>query len=140
MVKIALVGAGGIANRHAEAINAIDDANIVAVVDVIKEKAVRMAGICNATAYENMEECLFEVDMVYILTPPSFHRELAIKAIDAGKPTVVEKPIAIELADAEAMVAAAREADVKLMMFSFPQLLMGFLKLYFRYLGFPDQR
>ena len=41
MVKIALVGAGGIANRHAEAISKIDDASIVAVVDTVKEKAVR---------------------------------------------------------------------------------------------------
>ena len=38
MVRIAIVGAWGIANRHTEAIKAIDDAGIVAVVDVIKEK------------------------------------------------------------------------------------------------------
>ena len=39
MVRIAIVGAGGIANQHVEAIKAINDASIVAVVDVIKEKA-----------------------------------------------------------------------------------------------------
>ncbi len=129
MVKIALVGAGGIANRHVEAISAIDDASIVAVVDIIREKAVHLAGLCNATAYENMEECLSGVDMVYVLTPPSFHRELAIKAIEAGKPTVVEKPIAIELADAEAMVAAAREANVKLMIAFNMRFRKGFMRL-----------
>ncbi|MFC1716084.1 Gfo/Idh/MocA family protein [Candidatus Poribacteria bacterium] len=129
MVKIAIVGAGGIADRHMEAISTIDEANIVAVVDVIKEKAVHLAGLCNATAYENMEECLPEVDMVYVLTPPSFHRELAIKAIEAGKPTVVEKPIAIELADAEAMVAVAREANVKLMIAFNMRFRKGFMRL-----------
>ena len=129
MVKIAIVGAGGIANRHVEAIKPIDDASIVAVVDVIKEKAVHLASLCDATAYESMEECLPEVDMVYILTPPSFHRELAVKAIEAGKHTVVEKPIAIELADAEAMVEAAGKANVKLMTAFNMRFRKGFVRL-----------
>jgi predicted dehydrogenase len=93
MVRIALVGAGGIANRHVEAISGIDDARIVAVTDIVKEKAAHLANLCDATAYGSMEECLSEVDMVYILTPPSSHRELAIKAMEAGKHTTALKII-----------------------------------------------
>lgn len=129
MAKIAIVGAGGIANRHTEAISAIDDASIVAVVDVIKEKAVNLASLCDATAYDSMEDCLSEVDIVYVLTPPSFHRELAIKAMEAGKHVVVEKPIAVELSDAEAMVEAARKAGVKLMVAFNMRFRKGFIHL-----------
>ncbi|MBC8231518.1 Gfo/Idh/MocA family oxidoreductase [bacterium] len=129
MVKIAIVGAGGIANQHVEAIKGINDANIVAVVDVIKEKADHLADLCDATAYENMDECLPQADMVYILTPPSFHKELAIKAIGSGKHVVVEKPIAINIEDAEAMVEAARKAEVKLMTAFNMRFRKGFIRL-----------
>jgi len=129
MVKIAIVGAGGIANRHTEAIGAIDDAGIVAVVDVIKEKAVNLASLCGAAAYDSMEDCLPEVNMVYVLTPPSFHRELAVKAMEAGKHVVVEKPIAVELSDAEAMIEAAGKAGVKLMVAFNMRFRKGFIRL-----------
>lgn len=129
MVKIALVGAGGIAKRHAEAIGAIDGANIVAVVDVIRDKAVNLAASCGATAYEKMEDCLPEVDVVYVLTPPSLHRELVVRAVEAGKHVMVEKPIAIEIADAEAMVDAARKAGVKLATAFNMRFRKGFVRL-----------
>ena len=129
MVRIAIVGAGGIANQHVEAIKAINDASIVAVVDVIKEKADHLATSCDATVYENMEECLPKVDVAYILTPPSFHKELAIKAVEAGKHVVVEKPIAIDIEDAESMVEAARKADVKIMIAFNMRFRKGFMRL-----------
>ncbi len=57
MVRIALVGAGGIANRHVEAISGIDGANIVAVVDPIKEKAAHLGSSaktpCPVGTHEN---------------------------------------------------------------------------------------
>lgn len=129
MIKIGIVGAGGIANRHVEAIKAIDEVSIVAVVDVIKEKAERLANLCDADVYENIEDFSEEVDMVYILTPPSFHKELTIKAIEADKHVVVEKPIAIKIEDAEAMVEAAQKANVKLMVAFNQRFRKGFMKL-----------
>jgi len=129
MVKIAIIGAGGIANQHAEAIGSINDAGIVAVVDIVKEKANRFAALCGATSYENMEECLPKIDMAYILTPPSFHKELAIRAIEAGKDVVVEKPIAIKVEDAQTMVEAARKAKVKLMIAFNMRFRNGFTRL-----------
>lgn len=129
MVKIALVGAGEIAKWHAEAIRAIKGARIVAVVDMIKEKAEHLANFCQATAYEIIEESLPGVDLVYILTPPSFHKELAVKAIEARKHVVVEKPLAVSLQDAEAIVEAAKKAKVKLMTAFNMRFRDGFLRL-----------
>ena len=83
MVNIALIGAGGIAGRHAEALAAIEKARIVAIVDVVQDKAERLAAACGATAYPSVEACLSRVDVAYVLTPPSTHCELVLKAIQA---------------------------------------------------------
>jgi predicted dehydrogenase len=73
VISIAFIGAGGIARRHVEAIGALDDARIVAIADAL-------AAQYGATAYSSTEAFLQNVDLVYILTPPSTHRELAVKA------------------------------------------------------------
>ncbi len=114
-VKIAIVGVGGISSRHIQGLQSIDTAEITAIVDVDSARAEQVAAACGATVYESVEASLPAVDAVYVLTPPSFHRELALQAIEGGKHVMVEKPIAIQLDDAEAMVAAAEKAQVKLM-------------------------
>jgi predicted dehydrogenase len=128
-INIAIVGAGGIAKRHVEGLRTIDSARIRAVVDVVPEKAEQMAATCGATVYRDLGACLHEVDLVYVLTPPSFHRELAVEAMEAGKHVMVEKPIAIHLEDAEAMVAAARRAGVHLMVAFNMRFRRGFRRL-----------
>ncbi len=114
-VKVGIVGVGGISTRHIEGLRAIEAANITAVVDVVPERAERVAAACGATVYDSVEAALPHVDAVYVLTPPSFHRDLALQAIEGGKHVMVEKPIAISLDDAEAIVAAAEKEGVKLM-------------------------
>jgi myo-inositol 2-dehydrogenase/D-chiro-inositol 1-dehydrogenase len=115
MLRIAIVGAGGIARRHVEAIATIDFARVAAVVDVDAAKAERMAGQAGAEAYDSLEECVDDVDVVYVLTPPSARRPIIELAAGAGRHIVTEKPLAISLEDGEAIVAAAERAGVKLM-------------------------
>ena len=115
MINIVMVGAGGIARTHSSSLMHISGANIVGVVDSNRERAETLAGTVGATAYANLDDCVDRADVVYILTPPSTHRELALKAIQAGKHVVCEKPISISLDDAVTMVRAAKQADVKLM-------------------------
>jgi predicted dehydrogenase len=55
-----------------------------------------------------------EVDAVYVATPPSSHKEYALLAARAGKPVYVEKPLAMDYAECEAMIAACRDAGVPL--------------------------
>ena len=114
MINVIMVGAGGIARTHASSLMHIPSANIVSIVDPNKERAATLASTVGATVYENLEDCVDAADVVYILTPPSTHRELALKAIEAGKHVVYEKPISISLDDAAVMVQAAEQADVKL--------------------------
>lgn len=129
MINIVLVGAGGIARTHGSSLMRIPSANIVGIVDPNKERAEILASTVGATAYEHLEDCVDGADVVYILTPPSTHRELALKAIEAGKHVVCEKPISISLDDAEAMVQAAEQADVKLMIAFNNRFRTGFNRL-----------
>lgn len=129
MVQIALVGAGDVGRYHAEALQQISDARVVGVVDPQRERAEAVAEICASKAYSGLEACLERVDLVYVLTPPSLHRDLVLAAVRAGKHVVCEKPISVSLADAEAMVRAAREADVKLMVGFNQRFRKGFRRL-----------
>ncbi len=129
MVNIVIVGAGGISRTHSSSLMRIATANIVGVVDPNEERAQTLASAVGASVYKNLEDCVDRADVVYILTPPSTHRELALTAINAGKHVVCEKPISISLDDAEAMVQSAKQADVKLMIAFNNRFRKGFNRL-----------
>ena len=116
MVNVAIAGAGGIARRHFESLKAIPSVKIVAVTDKVAEKAKAMAAACGAEAYSELGPCLEKADALYILTPPSTHKDLAVAAAQAGKHVFMEKPISISIEDGEAIIEATRKAGVKLML------------------------
>jgi 1,5-anhydro-D-fructose reductase (1,5-anhydro-D-mannitol-forming) len=70
-----------------------------------------------------------DVNAVYIATPPSSHKEYVLKAARAGKPVLVEKPMAASTADCEAMIAACRDAKVPLRVAYYRRKLPRFEKL-----------
>jgi predicted dehydrogenase len=70
-----------------------------------------------------------EVDAVYIATPPGSHMEYTLAAAKAGKPVYVEKPMALNAAQCEEMIAACREAGVPLYVAYYRRALPRFLKV-----------
>jgi len=90
---------------------------LVAAADPRQEARTRFTAEFGGNAYASVDELLRDarVDAVYIATPHQFHAEHAIAAAKAGKHVLVEKPMALTIAEAEAMVAAARQAGVKLL-------------------------
>lgn len=70
-----------------------------------------------------------EVDAVYVATPPSSHREYTLLAARAGKPVYVEKPMALNLAECQEMIAACGEAGVPLYVAYYRRALDKFLKI-----------
>ena len=115
MVRVALLGAGGIAKTHARALDAISSAEIVAVHDISIERAEAMVSAYGGRAFARAEDAIAEAELVYVLTPPTTHRELVVLAMQAGKHVVCEKPLAASLEDGRAMVEAAEAYGVKLM-------------------------
>jgi UDP-N-acetyl-2-amino-2-deoxyglucuronate dehydrogenase len=115
-IRVALVGCGRISQTHFDAIRAVDGVDLVAVCDVVEQRA-REAGEQNGvpwfTAYPKM---LADVasDAITICTPSGLHPQHGILAARAGKHVICEKPMAIALAAADELVHACDEHDVHL--------------------------
>ncbi len=100
-IRLAVVGLGAMGTRMLTAAQAHPDYTVVAGVDV----APRTLDVPVVTS---LDDVLSDVDAVYISTPPASHASLAIKAFEAGKAVFCEKPLAVDLDEARAMVEAAR--------------------------------
>ena len=128
MKKTAIIGAGAIAYCHAEALTKLG-IEICGVLDVNKESAKRLADKYNSTVIDNLAEAVKDVDMVHICTPPSYRIDYARTAMEAGCHVVMEKPMAISIADAETLVDLARKNNVKLMIDFNHRFRSGFQEL-----------
>ncbi len=117
-IRVALVGCGNIGVKgHVPAYAKLPNAEIVAVCDADDQLATTAGELTGAAIYTDFDALLANeaVDAVDVCTPPWTHAEITIKAVRAGKHVLCEKPIAPSLDDADAMIAAAAEAGVKLM-------------------------
>jgi predicted dehydrogenase len=117
-VGIGLIGSQFITSIHAEAIGRVADARLVAVMSPTPGHArdfARKHGIPNH--FTKLEDLLAlgEVDLVVVGAPNHLHCEITCQAAEAGKHVVVEKPFAMNLAEADRMIETCRKAGVKLM-------------------------
>jgi len=120
-IKFALIGPGRISIAHLEAARAGRDvADLAAIVGVPgeEERVAELVGKYGAArGVIGVENVLHdpEIEAVILTVPNNLHRPLAVQALEAGKHVLVEKPLATETADADAMIAAARKAERILM-------------------------
>ena len=118
MIKVAIVGNGGICPAHVEAyLQFPERCKIVALVDIIPGKAQKMKerfGL-DCETYEDHHDILgLDIDLVDICTPPYTHAEIAINALKAGINVISEKPMAASLQECDAMIRARDESGKKL--------------------------
>jgi len=115
-VRFGLVGCGFISPNHAWSISVLEDAELVAVMD-IKEKAARKMGerfkVDWYTDYDSLLKRK-DIDAIAIATPSGLHAELGIKAAQMGKHVIVEKPIATTLEQANSLIVECKKRKVKL--------------------------
>lgn len=126
VVRFGVIGCGRIAPRHADSLLQIEGARIVATADVKASRAANIAsnvtreyerrGLDPVEPYEDYRRILdrSDVDVVNICTPSGMHAAMTIAALEAGKHVVVEKPIALTLEDADAMIATAQRTRRRL--------------------------
>ena len=112
-MRVGIVGAGSMGNAHAAGWRAAG-AEITAVTSLDELAAQRLAGAWGASAVADFEALLPQVDVVDLCVPSDLHAQMTIRAAELGKHVVCEKPIALTVADAEAMVAACERAGVRL--------------------------
>jgi predicted dehydrogenase len=115
-LRIAIVGAGAIAQRNAAEAAGSGAATVAGVFDINTKVARDMAKKLGTTVFTSYDEVVGSrsVDAVLMSTPHHVHRSMTEQAAAAGKHVLVEKPLATTLEDAEAMIAACRRAGVGL--------------------------
>ncbi|MBS4196063.1 Gfo/Idh/MocA family protein [Lederbergia citri] len=117
-LKVAVVGCGSIARyRHLPEYAANDQVEIVAVCDIVEDRAKEMAEKYGAKAYTDYKTMLAEADadIVSVCTPNYLHAPVSIDALNVGKHVLCEKPMATSEEDALAMIEAAKNNNKKLM-------------------------
>jgi len=118
-INFAIVGCGNIAPFHADAIEKIADAKLVAVCDKIAYNTERLTERYGATAYTDYAEMLKQddIDVVNICLPSSMHEPFATQAAEAGKHVMVEKPLDITLEKCDSIISSCKKNNVKLSVF-----------------------
>jgi UDP-N-acetyl-2-amino-2-deoxyglucuronate dehydrogenase len=109
MTKFAIIGFGHIGKRHAAHILANEACQLVAVCDINPGTAQGLPSGQQIPFFENVADMLRESDaeVVCICTPNFLHAQQTITVLEAGRHAVVEKPMAMSVAECDAMIAAA---------------------------------
>jgi UDP-N-acetyl-2-amino-2-deoxyglucuronate dehydrogenase len=117
-VKFAVVGLGNIGSRHLAVLDAEQQAQLVGICDIELDKCRKYAKLYKGVPFFcSYEQMLKETDaeVINICTPHGLHSSMAIAAAKIKRHVLVEKPMALTIAEAEKMIATAKENGVRLM-------------------------
>jgi phthalate 4,5-cis-dihydrodiol dehydrogenase len=122
VIGIGIIGAGRICGAHATSTLAVPETRLVGIADVEAERVAAACEKWGGDAYSDYHELLAnaEVDAVVIGLPHFLHRDVTIAALEAGKHVLLEKPMAMTVAECDAMIAA-EEASGKTLMIAHSQ-------------------
>lgn len=117
MVRIGLVGAGGMAGVYANSIERIEDATVSAVASPNSAEAFVRETVPSATAYADYGDLFDEepVDAVAVLTPTDTHSDVVLAAADRGLDVICEKPLARTMAGARELREAVERSGITFM-------------------------
>jgi predicted dehydrogenase len=111
-INIGVIGVGHLGSLHSKMYDEIETANFVGVFDVNEEKRNEVASKYRVKAFASMDELLRVVDAVSIATVTMTHFEVAKHVLMAGKHVLIEKPITSTLAEADELIAIAKQKNV----------------------------
>ncbi|MBQ8397465.1 MAG: Gfo/Idh/MocA family oxidoreductase [Clostridia bacterium] len=120
IVRVGIIGCGGIANgKHMPSLAKVKNAKMVAFCDIIEERALKARekyGTPDCAVYTDYKKLLEDktIDVVHVLTPNRSHSTITVDALEAGKHVMCEKPMAINSAEAQKMLDAAKRTGKKL--------------------------
>ncbi len=116
-IKAAVIGVGSMGVNHARVNWELPDVDLVAVADFDDEKVRSVAKKYSTKAFTDYKQMLDETkpDEITLAVPTIYHHQIALDIIDRGIPLLIEKPIAFTLEEGQAIIKAAKEKNVKLM-------------------------
>ena len=108
--KMGIIGYGGMAGWHHDNSKRIDDFEVVAVHDINPDR-LKVAEERGLKAYANLEDFLKDdsFDLVLVATPNNFHKKMVCAALEAGKNAISEKPVAMNMAELDEMIATSKK-------------------------------
>ncbi|QLQ35545.1 Gfo/Idh/MocA family protein [Micromonospora robiginosa] len=113
-MRVGLVGAGGVAQRHARVLTGFEDVELLGVTDVAPEAARALAGTYGGRIFSDVAELLAAgPDAVYVCVPPFAHGPAEEAVVAAGVPMFVEKPVAVDLETAERIGGLVERAGLR---------------------------
>jgi len=118
MIKVGMIGLGGIGNHHMRAWAKVRGARIVAGADIAAKARSSFKKIYPEIEIFNDHETLLkkaDVDAVMICTPTLSHKQIALNSMRSGRPVLTEKPMARSVADCKAMLSCAEKTGLLLM-------------------------
>ncbi|OEY71512.1 Gfo/Idh/MocA family protein [Salegentibacter salarius] len=113
MLKVGVLGAGHLGKIHLKLLNQSEKYELVGFYDANSENAEKISAEFGYKKFDTIEDLIEAVDVVDVVTPTLSHFEVAKKTITAGKHLFIEKPITNTFAEAEELIALAREYKVK---------------------------
>jgi predicted dehydrogenase len=116
-MRVGIIGCGYVSKKHIVPLRMIPGVDIVAVCDISKDQAKRVARRYRINSvYQDFSRLIVEQqpDVLHILTPPHTHRDLSIQAMESGCHILVEKPMALNAEQADAMIDVAHRRGVTL--------------------------
>ncbi len=131
MIRVLLVGVGGMGSCHLDCWRRMDDVEIAGICDVFEGRAAEKA-LPGEAVFTDMDDALAtltDLDIVDIATPSYLHRELSCKSLARGIHTVCEKPLALSKEDGEAVFNAAEKAGVFFMTAQVVRFMKPYLAL-----------
>jgi predicted dehydrogenase len=112
-VRVGIVGAGGVGERHARVLSSLPGVTVAGIADLDGERAGGLAAAVGAEAFPGAEPLVDSgIDALYVCTPPFARGAAERLAVDRGLPLFVEKPLAADLATAEAVAAEVTAAGI----------------------------
>ena len=117
-LRVGIIGAGYIAvTKHLNSLKKIKEVEVTAICDKQLPLAKNAATKFHVkSVYQDIDEMFSKekLDVAVIVTPPATHSELAIRAMNYGCHVLIEKPMAVSVQEADAMIDAAKKNDVRL--------------------------
>ena len=110
-IRVGVIGVGYLGKFHAQKYAAMEDVELVGVVDVDEAIAARVAATCNTKPFTDFKKMLDHVDAVSVVVPTTYHHTVASACLDRGIDMLIEKPMTSSLAEADDLIARADAND-----------------------------
>ena len=103
-VRVGVIGVGYLGQHHARIYSEIEEAELIAVVDIDQKKADTFAAKYGCEAYYDFRDVLNKVDVLSVVTPTTTHHDIALDCLKAGKDILIEKPITANIKEADELI------------------------------------